>query len=167
MTPPEDRLCAPSRDPLPCPLCRSALIPAQTSHGLVWLCRRCRAGAATLPVLRQVAPKEFVNHLWQAALHDGRRSRLACPSCGQPFTTFAKGRVVMRPRLDVCTTCVWVWLGPEALASLPGAATPPPALPRPRARIEGPVQHDPTEARRVLGSLTAGVLADVLELKEP
>ena len=161
--PPEGRAFDPSRDPLPCPLCRRPLQPTQGSHGLVWLCRRCRAGAATLPILRQVAPKEFVNHLWQAALHDGRPSKLLCPSCGQPFTTFAKGHVVVRPRLEVCVTCFWVWLGPQAFEALHAGVARPRPLPRPRALIEGPAPRDPVEARRVLGSLTAGVLEPVLD----
>jgi hypothetical protein len=49
--------------PLPCPLCRKALEPATGWHGLVWVCRACRAGAATLPILHQVAPRPLVNQL--------------------------------------------------------------------------------------------------------
>lgn len=153
----------PSLDALPCPLCKRPLEPTQGTHGLVWLCRACRAGAATLPILRQVAPREFVNHLWQAALHDGRPSALVCPSCAQPFTTFAKGRVVVRPKLEVCVRCFWVWLGPQALDSLSAAVPPPLALEGPRAQVRRATPRERAEARRVLGSLTAGVLVRALD----
>lgn len=66
---------------LPCPLCRECLAPIRRRHGLVWVCRGCRAGAVTLPILRQVAPQPFVNQLWQAALHNGRTARVMCPGC--------------------------------------------------------------------------------------
>ena len=152
-----------SLDALPCPLCKRPLQPTQGRHGLVWLCRMCRAGAATLPILRQIAPREFVNHLWQAALHDGRPSALICPSCAQPFTTFAKGRVAMRPKLEVCVRCFWVWLGPQALESLSAETPPPLALDQPRALVRREAPRKPAEARRVLGSLTARVLVGVLD----
>jgi hypothetical protein len=152
-----------SFDALPCPLCKRPLEPTQGRHGLVWLCRACRAGAATLPILRQIAPREFVNHLWQAALHDGRPSGLVCPSCAQPFTTFAKGRVAMRPKLEVCVRCFWVWLGPQALHSLSADAPRPLAIEGPEALARRAAPHEPAEARRVLGALTAGVLVRALE----
>jgi len=120
-------------------------------HGVVWLCRTCRAGAATLAVLRHVAPRAFVNHLWQAALHNGRRSSLVCPSCERPFTEFVDAASALDPeQLEVCTRCFWVWLGPEALASSRGTVVFPPAL------------EDARGARRALGSLTFRALRRVL-----
>jgi len=74
---------------------------------------------------------------------------------------------VVRPKLEVCVRCFWVWLGPQALESLGGEVTPPPMLPRPRALIAGPAPRDPAEARRVLGSLTARTLADALDPERP
>jgi ribosomal protein L37AE/L43A len=127
---------------LPCPLCGRALESAKIRHGLVWLCRTCRAGAATLPVLRQAAPRGFVNHLWQGALHDGRESGLVCPSCDRPFTRLTGPRA--NPRLEVCVRCFWVWLGPRALTALSRR----PALPAPPA----------PEPRYALAALTADVL---------
>jgi len=98
---------------LQCPVCRASLEPTSSLHGLVWLCRACRAGAATVPILRHVVPRAFVNRMWQAALHEGRTSSLRCPSCGQPFTAVtAWGNI----RLEVCVGCCWVWLGPKEIA---------------------------------------------------
>jgi ribosomal protein L37AE/L43A len=138
---------------MPCPLCGEALELASGRHGLVFVCRGCHAGAATLPVLRQVAPATLVDRLWQAALHGGgRRSPRRCPSCGARFTTLRAPDA----RVDVCITCLWVWLGPGGLASLGSIATRralPPALPH--------AGNLPLlEAPRTLGTLTARVIRD-------
>src|SRR5690349_22382981 len=109
------------REPeLPCPLCASVLEAASGPHGLVWVCRPCRAGAATLPVLRRVAPRGFVNRVWQTALHGGRDSILVCPSCAMPFTEIADAG----GELQVCTRCFWVWVGPRTSAPAPSALLP-------------------------------------------
>jgi hypothetical protein len=63
-----------------CPLCRAFLEPTKRPHGLVWICRTCRAGAVTLPILRQVALRLFVNELWQAARDNGHPSLVRCPA---------------------------------------------------------------------------------------
>ena len=101
------------------PLCRGSLERAQGRHGLVWLCRECRAGAVTVPVLRRVAPRAFVNDAWQTALRRGRRSRLVCPACAEPFVEVSVGRA--DPRMKACVRCFWVWLNPHALAAVLGA----------------------------------------------
>jgi len=102
----------------------------------------------TLPILRQVAPRAFVNQLWQAALHDGRPSAHACPACGQPLTALACRGDAPEARIKACVRCFWVWFGAETLAAFsepPSLAAPPlllvgslgarevaTALPRPR-----------------------------------
>src|SRR5262245_49106517 len=98
-----------------CPGCGAELEPTAGRHGIVWLCRVCRAGAATLPILRHVAPRDFVNQVWQAALQNGVPSAQICPSCTQPFTTFTGSRARIEPPLEVCTRCYWVWLSSAAL----------------------------------------------------
>jgi len=115
-------------EPLLCPLCRESLEPAKGRHGLVWVCRACRAGAATLPILRQVASRTFVNQLWQAALYHGRPSAVVCPACTQPFTEFAGVSTAVNSQFKVCVRCFWVWFSPEALSSPSAAATLPPGL---------------------------------------
>jgi len=110
---------------MPCPSCRGELEPTPGRHGIVWLCRSCRAGAATLPILRRIAPRAFVDQVWQAALHEGRASSTHCPSCGQPFTTFRGSEATVEPELEVCTRCYWVWLGPASLSSLARLRDPP------------------------------------------
>jgi len=155
---------APPLDALPCPLCRRALEPVKGQHGLVWLCRECRAGAATLPILRQVAPRTFVNRLWQAALHDGRRSTLVCPSCTKPFTEFGGGAV--NRQLKVCVRCFWVWLSARASASLSARAIPAVTPDETRALVPSRASRgsvpSAANARHTLGKLTAGVLVRAL-----
>src|SRR5215510_7065905 len=118
---------------LPCPLCRESLEPTTRRHGLVWVCRACRAGAVTLPILRQVASRPFVNQLWQAARHHGRPSTVVCPACTQPFTEFRGASAAVTSQLKVCVRCFWVWLRPGALSSLSSVAPLPPMLGRGRA----------------------------------
>jgi ribosomal protein L37AE/L43A len=146
---------------LPCPSCGEYLERGKGRHGLVWLCRGCRAGAVTLPILRQVAPRAFVNHLWQAALHAGRPSALRCPACAQPFTTFA-ARGDVAAQIKVCVRCFWVWFGSETLL----AFSMPPALPPAAPLLTDAARRDAVAsgpaARRVLGSLAAGELAAAL-----
>jgi hypothetical protein len=151
---------------MPCPLCEGELEPASRRHGIVWLCRSCRAGAATLPILRQVAPREFVNHLWQAALQDGIESPRRCPSCTQPFTCFSGSRVEVEPRLEVCTRCFWVWLHPASLVRLAPILAPSGAAllatrlaSHSTASTLAPGQG---EASRALCRLAAGVVLDAL-----
>lgn len=86
----------------------------------MWVCRGCHSGAVTLPILRRVAPRQFVNQVWQAALKNGRVSATRCPSCTQPFTTFIDSAATVEPRLEVCTRCHWVWLSPTSMAALSG-----------------------------------------------
>jgi hypothetical protein len=152
---------------LPCPLCGGYLERAKGRHGLVWLCRVCRAGAVTLPILRQVAPRAFVNELWQAALHDGRDSRLVCPACTRPFTEFEGTRAAGNPQIKVCVRCFWVWFSPTLLASVAEVGMERTALDRAPKLISGAVARKPTaagaEARRVLGSLGAGVLLGAIK----
>lgn len=115
-------------DALPCPLCGDALERGTGREGLVWICRACRGGAVTLPILRRFAPRPFVNHLWQTALHDGRPSGLQCPACLSRFTEIAS--IVRRPRLLACVRCYWVWLDCDALDALtPSTSAAAPALP--------------------------------------
>jgi ribosomal protein L37AE/L43A len=118
MTSPRESAATVSRlEQLPCPLCGRHLERAKGRHGLVWLCRGCRAGAVTLPVVRHVAPRAFVNALWQEALRAGGRSRLRCPACGQPFTELRRAGATVPLRVQVCVRCFWVWLGPHLLSA--------------------------------------------------
>jgi Zn-finger nucleic acid-binding protein len=149
---------------LPCPLCRGALEPTKRRHGLVGVCRACRAGAVTLPILSAVAPRRFVNQLWQAALYNGRASRVVCPACRQPFTEFKGASITVTSQLKVCVRCFWVWLRPGALPSLAAIDSLPPAFGHAHACIQGAVREKSAtavEARQVLSALTAGVLRRV------
>jgi Zn-finger nucleic acid-binding protein len=76
----------------------------------VWLCDACLAGATTVGVLRKVAPRAFVHHLWQAGLAQGRASTRRCPSCTQPLLELDGSRVELSPALLLCCRCFLVWL---------------------------------------------------------
>ena len=86
-----------------------------------------------MPILRKVAPRPFVNQLWQTALHHGRRSSLFCPACTHPFTEVASGGVA---RIRACIRCYWVWLDCEALDAVTALGASTTALPPPRRAIE-------------------------------
>jgi len=116
---------------LPCPLCGESLERGQGRQGLVWMCRNCFAGAVTLPILRKFAPRPFVNALWQAALHRGRDSALACPACALPFTEITRAAF---PQIRVCLRCYWVWLAADVLSSLTTMADPVRELSAPEPR---------------------------------
>ena len=151
-------------DPLPCPRCGKDLEPTKRPHGTVWVCCRCRAGAVTLPILRQVAPRSFVNHLWQAALHNGRSSKLGCPACRQPFTEFRGANAAVNSQLKVCVRCFWVWLCPGPLLSSKAEEPSPPALRISQAHKQGTAREEATaaaDAGHVLSALAAGVLRRV------
>jgi hypothetical protein len=107
----------PALDPMLCAACASELRPARTDHGVVWLCASCAAGATTLGVLRKVAPRSFVHHLWQAAQAHGRPSRKRCPSCTQPLLELDGSCVDLSPALLVCCRCFLVWLEEPTLAA--------------------------------------------------
>jgi hypothetical protein len=104
-----------SLDALPCPLCGDVLERGAGREGLVWICRGCRGGALTLPILRRFAPRPFVNHLWQSALHAGRPSALRCPACRHNFTEVAD---ILSPRILACVRCYWVWIDREGCGFL-------------------------------------------------
>jgi hypothetical protein len=121
----------------------------------------------TLPVLRQVAPRPFVNQLWQAALHDGHASGLVCPACTRPFTEFGARGAARSSQIKVCVRCFWVWFPPALLSAFPAvSALPPPRADRAPALIDGPTPRTAAAAgvgaRRVLAALAAGELTAAL-----
>ncbi len=132
------RITVSTLDCLPCPLCDELLERGAGREGLVWLCRTCRGGAVTLPILRKHAPRSFVNALWQSALHRGRCSSLVCPACTQPFTEVGS---TIGGQIRVCVRCYWVWLDCDVLDALASMAMPaalaaePEALPPPRRAL--------------------------------
>lgn len=137
---------------LACPSCGEYLERGAGRYGLVWICRECRGGAVTVPVLRRVAPRGFVNRLWQAALHEGRPSRRTCPACVQPFIALGWPRPAGPAAIEVCVRCYWVWLGSEVLDALTTGRT---SLDGDRAGLLG---HDggdraaaETRHRRIVG----------------
>lgn len=105
-------------DPMLCALCRGPLVGQPGRHGIVWVCGSCVAGATTLGVLRHVAPKAFINHLWQAARLHGSRSAKACPSCTQPLVELRPPQVEIEPALEVCCRCFLIWMERPTLAAL-------------------------------------------------
>jgi hypothetical protein len=121
----------------------------------------------TLPILRLVAPRTFVNQLWQAALHDGCDSRLVCPACTRPFTEFGGARGARNPQIKVCVRCFWVWFSPSLLASVAEVDPDRRAIAAAPKLIAGAGARTPAaagaDARRVLGSLGAGLLIGAIK----
>ena len=108
---------------LPCPTCGDYLERGAGRHGLVWICRECRGGAVTVPVLRKIAPRGFVNQVWQAALHAGRPSRRMCPACTQPFVELGWPQPAGPSPIKVCVRCYWVWFSSELLDAVTSGRT--------------------------------------------
>lgn len=147
-------------DPMRCPICAGPLVSQPGRHGIVWVCGGCVAGATTLGVLRHVAPKPFINHLWQAARLHGSLSSKACPSCTQPLLELRPPQVVIEPALDVCCRCFLIWMERPTLEAL--RVQPP----RPRALGAGtrslppaaPPQSDAEGQRAMLGGAAEAIL---------
>jgi hypothetical protein len=111
-----------------CATCTGPLVSRAGRHGLVFVCETCLAGATTLGVLRHVAPKAFINHLWQAARLHGSLSRKACPSCTQPLIELRPPQVEIEPALEVCCRCFLIWMERPTLAALEMKPPPTPRL---------------------------------------
>jgi Zn-finger nucleic acid-binding protein len=137
--------------PMRCASCQGPLTSQPGRHGIVWVCGRCVAGATTIGVLRHVAPRAFIHHLWQAARHHGAPSRKACPSCTQPLLELRPPQVQIQPALDVCCRCFLIWMERPALDALRMGAA---ALPARTSPESGEL-----DARRALGGAADAVLA--------
>ncbi len=154
-------------EPLPCPLCHAPLEGVTGRHGVVWVCRLCEAGATTVGVVRQVAPREFVNHLWQAAQTHGVASPLRCPSCTQALISLGP-EVAIEPAAQVCVRCFLVWLGQDSLAALPlseGYPGTPVAVHHALAHAQGGERRDMAAFRHEAGAvllLAAWAIGEVL-----
>src|SRR5262245_66460746 len=142
-----------------CPICAGPLTSQPGRHGIVWVCGACVAGATTLGVLRHVAPKAFINHLWQAARLHGSLSTKACPSCTQPLLELRPPQVVIEPRLEVCCRCFLIWMERPPLQAL--RMPPPPALGA-GARLGAGTPRENAEGQRALLGGAAGAILDAL-----
>ena len=144
-------------DPMRCATCGGPLTSQPGRHGIVWVCGICVAGATTIGVLRHVAPKAFINHLWQAARLHGSLSRKICPSCTQPLIELRPPQVEIEPALDVCCRCFLIWMEKPALTALAGAAPP-------RTILLGPgaARVPPREGQRALLGGAAEAIRDAL-----
>jgi hypothetical protein len=142
-------------DPMRCPTCAGPLVSQPGRHGIVWVCGACVAGATTLGVLRHVAPKAFINHLWQAARLHGSLSAKACPSCTQPLLELRPPQVVIEPRLEVCCRCFLIWMERPTLETLRVQPGRPPAL--------GTGAGTPREAQDGQRALLGGAAGAILD----
>lgn len=149
-------------DPMRCPTCFGPLVSQPGRHGIVWVCGTCVAGATTIGVLRHVAPKAFINHLWQAARLHGSLSAKACPSCTQPLLELRPPQVVIEPALDVCTRCFLIWMERATLETLRVQPPRPAALPAP-ARLGAGASGEAAEGQRALLGGAAGAILDALD----
>ena len=119
-----------------CPHCRKPLGRVKAPLGVFWQCSGCGGRAATLPLLRRLFAREYVNQIWEYARDGKGVPRRDCPAC--------RGRMIDVPVvyrdlahwLDVCTRCQLVWFDPrefEAAPEIP-ATVPEDAVLAPEAR---------------------------------
>jgi Zn-finger nucleic acid-binding protein len=150
-----------------CPQCRKPLEVRRSRFGLVRVCAECLGGTTTLSVLKRVAPREFINHLWQAAQRSGLPSEKPCPSCTQPLLELRPPDIVIEPRIDVCIRCYIVWFEHAALSRLQ-LALPPDRFEQVVARAEAAAvaaahRTDRASLDAALGLIAQGILGALEE----
>jgi membrane associated rhomboid family serine protease len=101
---------------LACPNCKTRLAKEPSPEGPRWLCGACGGRAVHLPSLRCTPAGAFVRRLWALArsVPDADRKR-PCPMCDKLMATVPTLAVPgsAEPlRLDLCTSCQFVWFDP-------------------------------------------------------
>jgi membrane associated rhomboid family serine protease len=130
-----------------CPKCQCRLSRVRNKLGVFWVCQKCGGRAVSVPLLRQVLTRDYVNRLW-AAVHEGRGTpgRL-CPACERPMLEVAVWTAADAAKLDVCKICEFVWFDPSEFETAP-SLPPPPKKPDPTpAELEARAKLAIYEAR--------------------
>ncbi len=102
-----------------CPTCNVPLSRTDASPGVFWRCPSCDGRLSALSLLRRNIPVETVNALWQQAKTGGFPRLRKCPACGNLMAEVPAAASQGKPRLDVCTTCQFVWFDAGEYAALP------------------------------------------------
>lgn len=114
-----------------CPKCATALARARSAVGVFWACTACRGRAVTMPVLRKVLDRDFLNALWQGARGARGVRRRPCPVCGRIMTDVPIAHGDYARWLDTCGPCQLVWFDPGEFEGAPAAPPPAPTEPEP------------------------------------
>lgn len=110
-----------------CPRCRKPLEGRRDSNGVQYVCSACAGRSVGIGVLRQTAPKDAIDQLWQLTASHSRLSAMACPACRLPMLAAPLPAEAAPLEVDVCRRCHLVWFDPgerDAMGSLPSAAPP-------------------------------------------
>jgi membrane associated rhomboid family serine protease len=101
---------------LACPNCQTRLAKQPSPEGPRWLCAACGGRAVHLPSLRCTPAGAFVRRLWALARSVPAADRTRpCPMCDKLMATVPTLAVTgsNEPlRLDLCTSCQFVWFDP-------------------------------------------------------
>ena len=99
-----------------CPNCQARLTKQPSPEGPRWLCAVCGGRAIHLPSLRCTPAGAFVRRLWALARAVPAADRKRpCPICDRSMATVPTLAVPgsTEPlRLDLCTSCQFVWFDP-------------------------------------------------------
>jgi len=99
-----------------CPNCQKRLAKQPSPEGPRWLCGACGGRAIHLPSLRCTPAGAFVRRLWALARSVPAPDRKRpCPICDELMATvptLAVSGSTEPLRLDLCTSCQFVWFDP-------------------------------------------------------
>lgn len=101
-----------------CPKCRIALVRRKNDFGVFWHCSTCEGSAVTMSLLRKVVERDAINGLWQRARMGSYPRKHACPGCTKPMEEISVDADGKARKIDVCTSCQFVWLDDGEWADL-------------------------------------------------
>lgn len=104
---------------LRCPRCRTSRLLREIRDGVRWSCPECHGYTSTIGALRERAPKNAVNAVWQAAWEDSAPSELTCPGCARPMARVPVPAGEGTRDVDVCRSCQLVWFDADERALIP------------------------------------------------
>ncbi len=102
-----------------CPNCKTELVKTAGKKGIFWVCPSCGGRSATIGLLRQNMPRETVNTLWQSARTGDYPQYRLCPACEKPMKEVPVPGVKNIKKIDVCSSCQFVWFDKTEYESLP------------------------------------------------
>jgi len=108
-----------------CPNCRNRLSRTQNKIGFYWVCPNCGGRAVSVPLLRRVLARDYVNSLWAAARDGEGTPGRRCPACDRRMLEVAVLTAGESIKLDVCKSCEFVWFDPSEFESAPACAPEP------------------------------------------
>ena len=129
--------------PNPCPRDGTELALLRERGKVCHRCPHCCGYLITLPLLRRLLSRTFVNEVWNRAREGGNsEGNLLCPRCRQAMAAVRTPAKESTPEieLDVCSRCQHVWLDAGEIEAVP--AKPEPS----RAPKKAPLSREAAEA---------------------